>query len=49
MAALAYQYKATKDPKVKELAWKTFEAMEVLYKVIPPEYYGLMAKAVYPK
>lgn len=46
VATQSFRYAVTKDPAVKQLAWKAFEAMEFLNNVtgIP----GLMARSVLP-
>lgn len=49
LASQCYRYNVTGDPEAKQAAKKTFEAVLRLYKVIPPEFNGFMAKAIMPR
>eukprot|EP01059_Diplonema_ambulator_P017762 TRINITY_DN29829_c0_g1_i1.p1 TRINITY_DN29829_c0_g1~~TRINITY_DN29829_c0_g1_i1.p1 ORF type:complete len:429 (+),score=138.24 TRINITY_DN29829_c0_g1_i1:115-1287(+) len=48
LASQCYRYKVSGDEAAKQAAWRSFEALERLYKVTPPERWGLMARSVVP-
>eukprot|EP01060_Flectonema_neradi_P015554 TRINITY_DN22196_c0_g1_i1.p1 TRINITY_DN22196_c0_g1~~TRINITY_DN22196_c0_g1_i1.p1 ORF type:complete len:800 (+),score=121.61 TRINITY_DN22196_c0_g1_i1:67-2400(+) len=49
LAAQCYRYRVNRSSEAKAAAWRSFTALERLYKVTPPERWGLMARSVVPR